>query len=233
MKINTPKGIYRYKFVPLCASKKKIDKGIAKENLLLFKKIAENNNLKFSLAFGTMLGAIREQDFIDHDDDIDLWIGSEQKDLFFTMLFELREYGFELARYHRGGLASIMRKGENIDIYILYPIGEGLRAYYGNPMPEKYWVDLSKYKFQGELFSGSLNSEESMIFFYGENWRIPVVYGNYELSFYEKWISLIKEYAIGYIPDFLFFTLTNFTKKSKINLYERRLKRLNKILIKK
>ncbi|MFV0313147.1 MAG: LicD family protein [Dysgonomonas sp.] len=233
MKIYTTKGIYKYKFIPLCAEKKKINKEIAKENLLLFKKIAERNNLQFSLAFGTMLGAIREHDFIDHDDDIDLWILSEQKTVFFDMLFELREYGFELARFHRRGLASILRKGENIDIYILHPMKEGLRGYYNNPMPEKYLTDLSLYEFQGDLFPGSADSEESMVFFYGEDWKTPIPYINYEMPFYKQWISLIKEYIIAYIPDWIFFPITDMRKKRKRDIYAKRLIRLNNFLQKK
>lgn len=232
-KINTPKGIYKYKFVPLCAEKKRINKKIAKENLLLFKKIAEKNNLQFSLAFGTMLGAIREHDFIDHDDDIDLWILSEQQDTFFNMLFELREYGFELVRFHRKGLGSIIRKGENIDIYVLYPIAEGLRGYYGNPIPEKYVTKLSLYEFQGELFHGATNSEELMVFFYGENWRTPIAYANFDLPFYKWLVSLIKEYAISYTPNWLFNSITNKRKKRKMDLYLKRLNRLNNFLQKK
>ena len=230
MKINTPKGIYKYKFIPLCAEKKRIDKKIAKENLLLFKKIAERNHLQFSLAFGTLLGAIRERDFIDHDDDIDLWILSEDRDVFLNMLFELREHGFELVRYHRRGLGSIMRKGENIDIYILFPMGEGLRGYYDNPIPEKYLIKLNRYEFQGELFLGATDSEELMVFLYGEDWRIPIAYANFEMPFYKRWMSLMKEYAISYTPDWLFYAITNVGKKRKMDVYVKRLNRLNNFL---
>ena len=44
----------------------RLDKKISKENLLIFKKIADKNGLKFWLSFGTLLGAVREKDFIDY-----------------------------------------------------------------------------------------------------------------------------------------------------------------------
>jgi len=56
---------------------KYLNKKIAEENLKLFKQIADKYNLKLILAYGTLLGAIREGDFITHDYDIDLMIFKE------------------------------------------------------------------------------------------------------------------------------------------------------------
>ena len=46
---------------------KKFDKNIAKENLLDIKKIFDENNLFFYLANGTLLGAVRDNDFIEYE----------------------------------------------------------------------------------------------------------------------------------------------------------------------
>ena len=42
--------------------------------LCFFDRVCEAENLKYSLAYGTLLGAVREQGFIDWDDDIDVWM---------------------------------------------------------------------------------------------------------------------------------------------------------------
>lgn len=42
--------------------------------LLKFKEICEQNNLKYFLAYGTLIGAIRHKGFIPWDDDIDVWM---------------------------------------------------------------------------------------------------------------------------------------------------------------
>lgn len=49
---------------------KNIEFGLLKE----FHKFCEENNLKYSLAYGTLLGAVRHRDFIPWDDDIDVYM---------------------------------------------------------------------------------------------------------------------------------------------------------------
>ena len=127
-KIKTPIGVYSFSPKILYVGRKKIDKQIAKQNLSDFNSIANKNNLKFGLIYGTLLGAIREHDFIDHDEDIDLFVLSEQRDLLFNMLFELRKCDFEVVRYDRRGLISIMKNNEYIDIYIFTPLQKGVRV---------------------------------------------------------------------------------------------------------
>ena len=81
-KIKTPKGTYKFKLIPNYPGWKLIDKEKAFENLSIFKEIADRNGFKFFLAYGTMLGAVREKDFIDHDEDIDLGADYQDVDLF-------------------------------------------------------------------------------------------------------------------------------------------------------
>ena len=65
--IDTPKGKYRYKFVPIFEGIKPLNKEIANENLKLLKEVCDRNHLTFLLFFGTLLGAVREHGFITHD----------------------------------------------------------------------------------------------------------------------------------------------------------------------
>jgi len=51
-----------------------MDRELATEDLLLVKKVFDQNQTPFFLAYGTLLGAVREGDFIAHDDDIDLGV---------------------------------------------------------------------------------------------------------------------------------------------------------------
>ena len=49
-------------------------------NFNILSQFFNTNGIKYSLAYGTLLGAYREQDMIEWDNDIDLWITSENRD---------------------------------------------------------------------------------------------------------------------------------------------------------
>lgn len=229
--IQTPKGLYQYKLKIIYEGIKRIDKKISKENLLLFNEIAHKNKLRFGLVYGTLLGAIREKDFINHDEDIDLFIIRNDLDLFKSILFDLREYGFEVVRYdRRDGLCSIMRKGEYIDIYIFSPLIDGVYETLGDPIPEKYILDLLYYDFQGEKFLAARDAEESMMFFYGETWNTPIETKPYYLSTFKKLKVKFSWWLYFSIPDFIFNPIMEKRSIRKSIRYNYRAERLNKLL---
>ena len=74
-RIKTTNGYIRYTTHPIYPGIKRIDKKLATENLLLLKDILERNQIAYVLIAGTLLGVVRENDFIDHDEDIDIaWV---------------------------------------------------------------------------------------------------------------------------------------------------------------
>lgn len=203
LKINTPNGAYYYKYVPIFLGIKPIDKVIAKENLLLLKSILDKNHLLFLLSFGTLLGAVREHDFISHDEDIDLIMMKKDMQKFLATLFELRENGFEIVRYESRGFLSIMRKGEYIDFYFYedYPEDPTLSYCCRDMYPKKLLEDTAPIEFQGAMFQAPRDYEKYLEFNYGKNWHTPIPYVNFKMSKFQKAKFLLAQYIKMILPE--------------------------------
>ena len=216
--ISTPKGKYHYKFVPIFEGIKPIDKKIAKENLLLLKQVCDRNHLTFLLFFGTLLGAIREHDFITHDEDIDLVMLKSDMPAFLNILFDLREVGFELARYERRGFLSIIRKGEYIDIYFYAPYKKdpSLMHCCMDICEKKYIEEVAPIEFLGYTYLAPIEYEEYLAYQYGDDWRIPSRKFEFGLSKGSRLKQLITMYIKEFIPTLLLEKLQE--KKEQPNL---------------
>ena len=229
--INTPQGPYKYEFKIVYEGIKVMDPNVARENLLLFDKTAKRFRLKYGMVYGTLLGAIREHDFIAHDEDIDLYILKEDLETFKSMLFTLRDEGFEVIRYdRRDGLCSIMRKGEYIDFYIFSKLIPGVRETLGDPIPDKYILDVKEYDFQGIKILAARESEESMKFFYGATWNVPIATKPYEMNLLRKVKTKVNWWIYYAMPDFLFNKIMEKRAKKKMERYNKRAMRLNNLM---
>lgn len=203
LKIKTPKGPYFYKYVPIFLGIKPINKVIAKENLLLLKNILDQNHVLFLLAYGTLLGAAREHDFIAHDEDIDLIMMKKDMPKFLSLLFELRENGFEIARYESRGFLSIIRKGEYIDFYFFddYPKDPALSYCCMDIYPKALLEDTAPIEFQGAMFQAPRDYIKYLEFNYGSNWHTPIPYVNFKMSSFQKMKSLLAQYIKILLPE--------------------------------
>lgn len=202
LKIKTPVGTYKYKYVPIFEGSKRIDKHQAKENLFLFQDIMIKHHQKFLLAFGTLLGAVREHDFIDHDEDIDLIVMKTDMDKFLSLLFELRKYGFEVIRYERRGFLSLMRKGEYIDLYFYQPYPGNIDLMYccQDIFPRNLLEDTAPITFLGRSFDAPREYQKMMEISYGKNWMTPVEKFNFKLSKQERFKQWLKQYIKAMLP---------------------------------
>ncbi len=201
LKVETSQGTYRYKFVPIFEGIKRIDKVIAKENLSILKKVCDDDHLQFILFYGTLLGAVREHDFITHDEDIDIVMYKTDMPKFLDLLFKLREYGFELARYERRGFLSIIRKGEYIDIYFYapYPNDKNLWFSCQDICKKEFVLDLMPYPFQDDTYLIPRNYLKFCEYYFGDNWQTPIQ----TLKFDKSKSAIFKQYVIQYIKAIL------------------------------
>lgn len=220
--IKTPKGTYRYKLVPIYPGWKLIDKEKAFENLCLFREIADRNGFKFFLAYGTLLGAIREKDFISHDEDIDLGADYQDVDLFMSMLFELRDNGFEVARWDERGLLSIIRNNEYIDIYFFKKYNDKLSINCGEPLPTKFIENQSYIAFKGVEFSAPSDVVGAVEFWYGKDWQTPAQWLDFKTPKWKIWKFKAMQWVKLCVPKCL---TKNLLKRKEQEMFDKYLKR--------
>ena len=221
-KIKTPKGTYKFKLIPIYPGWKLIDKEKAFENLCLFKEIADRNGFRFFLAYGTLLGAIREKDFIDHDEDIDLGADYQDVELFMSMLFELREHGFEVARWDDRGLISIIRNNEYIDIYFFKEYNDKLLINCGEPLPKKFLENQGVIEFKGVEFNAPADTVGAVEYWYGKDWQTPAQWLDFKTPKWKIWKFKAMQWVKLFVPKCL---TKNMLKKKEQMMFNKYLER--------
>lgn len=76
---------------------KEIELGI----LVKFDEICRENNLEYSLAYGTMLGAVRHHGFIPWDDDIDVFMKRDDYEKFLKLKYQDEKFEVKSYRYSK------------------------------------------------------------------------------------------------------------------------------------
>lgn len=187
--IKTSKGEYRFKPRILFHGRKKINKKIARENILLLRNILRKTDIRWGLIFGTLLGAVREKNFITHDEDIDIYIFYEDKDKILELIHEFKKFGFNVVRYERESLFSIIRNNEYIDFYFFKKKIFGRRCldYY---VPNFFFKRSAKIKFFNHYFPTLNNAHKYLEFQYGKDWKIPKINSHAKPNIF--WKKLIK-----------------------------------------
>ena len=226
--INTERGVFQYNFQVIYEGVKVMNQEIGRDNLLIFKRLADKAGLRFSLAYGTLLGAIRENGFIPHDEDIDLAILQEDIETFKNLLWDLREEGFEVMRFdRRNSLCSIIRKGEYIDIYIFRKLCDGVREFNGEAILEKYLTDLEEIDFQGSKFLIAREAADFCLFEYGESWQTPIAMKPYDMAWYQKKLSQLFWWLHFNLPSSIFRIWMQRKGDKKINVFNLKVERYN------
>lgn len=149
----------------------------AKNLLLDVKEILDKNNIDFILVFGTLLGAYRENNFIEHDTDIDIGIVGEndiEKIKKILLSGGFLDKGIKLIY---GREFSLCRDNIYIDIYPFIKDGDGYRSKLGwqvNYRLSEEDFPFQKINFLGENFLTVNEIEKYLIHRYGSDWKQPI-----------------------------------------------------------
>jgi len=151
--------------------RRKRDIEVCTTNLLDVRDILHKYDMQFFLMYGTLLGAIRGDGFIEHDTDTDLGLFEESKEKFIKVVMELRDKGFSLIRTAcNDNVISLMRDMEYID-FIFFK---------HENLPFSNFIE---YDFMGVPFWIPDNTEELLTVWYGdwanpeENRHAQILYG--------------------------------------------------------
>lgn len=161
-----------------------MDKKIALENLVAIRDVLNELGIRYFLIDGTLLGLIRDNDFIRFDLDTDIgvlfedFIGSKIGELGIRLEregFSYTEYG----DYNNNFEASFVRNGVKTDLFFYRKFEDKwiFHAFLNDEIityfyPREMLDIITETKFKDEIFAIPKNAEEILAFKYGADWRI-------------------------------------------------------------
>lgn len=203
--LKTSKGNIYFKQKFLFPGCHQINRQIAFDNLCIINSIFADKGIHWGTIYGTLLGIYRDGDFIEWDEDTDLYILEEEEGLFKDLLWDLIDAGFELIRYERAGLYSILRNGEYIDFYVLNKLSEELRLTSdGGILFERFIKERRIMEFKGQKLFIPKDTEEFLSFKYGE-WQKPVRFFPPKIGKFKYIINVLYWLFRLYSPDVLYY----------------------------
>lgn len=165
----------------------------AKELLDLMKSLFTEQGLRFSLVFGTLLGAVRDKCVIEGDEDVDVFVESEER--LRRILPFLQQNNLCVCRICEHFLYSFRIRGNKayIDVYIKRQIPGiwGMRYCYlcGHVLPKRLIKQLNPLDFLGGTYLVPRKPERFLEFWYGKTWKTPISgdHTKHGTTLYDKW----------------------------------------------
>ena len=175
--------------------------------LSLFDLFCEQNGLKYFLAYGTLLGAIRHNGFIPWDDDVDIIMPREDYDLLLSCLYkklpkEVYLQSFNTEKNYKLYISKLRLLGSKfeeeqishldivhgayIDIFVYDSVPKGKISQFFMQMKNRWYISQMRFFFKGESTKKSFLGK----FLFSLYAKFPP---NYDVI-RKKWEKLISKY---------------------------------------
>ena len=152
----------------------------------VFRALRESNEIfeaQFSkslfICYGTLLGCIRDNDFIPHDDDVDVCFMSDEQGLdaavreFRRVVKTLSDVGQKVQADNSAQFHWAL-EGTTLDVFMAWTEGDRLYMYNaGGLFSRDHIYPLAKREFKGHEVLVPNDSEALLELIYGPGWRIP------------------------------------------------------------
>lgn len=200
--IKTSKGQLIYKkYLP--SIHQRIDKERMLENMRILQIYLDKIGITWGSAFGTLIGIVRNEDFLPWATATDFFLLKEDEERFKDVLWLLKDIGFELVRYERRGLYCLTRNDQWMSFYVLRKISPDIRHSGGSHfLFDKYLHQIVKWDFYGILLNVPQELDEYLTFQYGD-W-VHEINTNADKS---NKLEQIKLRIKDYLPDSLYYPL--------------------------
>lgn len=158
----------------------------AQEILFKAKELLDEAHIDFYLGYGTLLGAIRENDFIKGDLDVDIFVKDDKA--LVKKINHFQQQGLKLVRVIPHVIYSFRLNDKCfIDMYVWGKPSIGIWRLYCDRIDTKY-VPSKLLKgeksivFLGEMFKTVGEPIELLKFWYGDTWNVPI--GKFDKKYY-------------------------------------------------
>lgn len=173
-RLKTSKGFLEYNSHLLYFGNIVMDREVMTENLHVLSVYLDKIDINWGPAFGTLIGVVRNNDYLPWKAVFDIYILKEDEERFKDVLWMLKDEGFDLVRHERRGLYYLRRKNEFIKVFVLHKISSDVRHTGGSDfIHEKYLQNTVKWDFKGIELNVPAEVDEYLEFQYGTDWVIP------------------------------------------------------------
>lgn len=188
-----------------------LNKENARYLLTTLNRVFKENGITLLLSYGTLLGAVREHDFIGHDNDMDTMIWQKDFQKAWELLPELEKHGIMLRCYCLPWIFTLEYKGVVCDIDVLqkaiWPWNIRYCLTHLEYIQKSFFENTEEMEFLGEQFTVPANPENVLEYHYGKTWRIPggrsgrvesyVFFWRYAHRFLQKCVRYAKKHWLN------------------------------------